>query len=658
MRPRQQQKKQQLPFGSNEPPQENNPNATDEDVITTASKLQLNDQFKLCEEGGLTHTSIDDYDDKKDIDSNNVDEKELKSLRRQSSTCDYTKRSLPEDTFSFLIYASLRSPSFYLAAFVFTLQIGILVFLTVDILKTSTNPKNPMNFPSNVEFPVRIAEVLAIMIAIITQEDIRKAVSMLRDGYDQNLHKTFKEATFPKWVLSIVLRASEGLFTLFVTFLLIMRSNSVLDLLLNFLAVGFVTTLDNVVFALISEGFLGKALKKEALKLSITSYYVSHSSVDSRAACIVTVAYFVVLFTSFYAGWGIIYWKQTRGKYMCDQVYAQFGDWVVPMLGTFTGLFKQQQQQFGGRLSFRDDRDEGALLAYCQEENRWTFSVTKDNDNVSNPCNWYAASSESQDFDVLATANSQWVVKTTQNRTVPLYQHFLACYDCTDDSSCQQNGKCYSDGTCECNEGHFGLRCEYPEPCRRLEIEGKGFVKMGGSNFATTYHRLEGAETYNHPVYTSLSDNETLSNRTDILLFTGLRWILSTKHLFPGLTNVNDREGLVQYFSSFHGHFSDYAASYISEPVRLDSTRDITATPLSLTWRHHTSHSERYSYIGGEDQRLRPDLQQDFIDAAFFCGVCNNTTNPCYYGAVCLSDGSCGECPNNTWGTMCQIVKE
>jgi len=80
-----------------------------------------------------------------------------------------------------------------------------------------------------------------------------------------------------KWALSILLRGSEGLLGLFVTFLLVMQSNNVLDLLLNFSAMEFVTLLDDVIFALTSEGFLGRVLKKEATRLSGT---VSTQSID------------------------------------------------------------------------------------------------------------------------------------------------------------------------------------------------------------------------------------------------------------------------------------------------------------------------------------------------------------------------------------------
>ena len=52
--------------------------------------------------------------------------------------------------------------------------------LIIDV----SNVQNPFMWPPNVETPVRIIEALAIVIAIITQDDVRKAVNLLREGFD------------------------------------------------------------------------------------------------------------------------------------------------------------------------------------------------------------------------------------------------------------------------------------------------------------------------------------------------------------------------------------------------------------------------------------------------------------------------------------------
>jgi hypothetical protein len=253
----------------------------------------------------------------------------------------------------------------------------------------------------------------------------------------------------------------------------------------------------------------------------------------------------------------------------------------------------------------------------------------------------------------LTTASSPWVVKTaTKERIVPLSQHFLACHDCMYiDNFCGDFGKCIRIGDeekCECFSSHYGWRCEYPEPCQKLEIDPRDNDFISGRYFASKYYRLEGAEAYNRPIYTSRGDNQTLSDATDIILFTGVRWILSYKYLFPGLKDINDTKELGRYFSQFHGQFTDYKASFLSEPIHIDTPLDATASPLSVRWRYSAS-NEAFG------QRLQPDLGKELIETSFFCAVCNNSTNPCQFGGVCQLNGTCGDCPNGSSGTMCQI---
>jgi len=511
------------------------PTATAAEDFTSNTTLPIpqdraaEDDASVHEEGSLPASiGDDDYYDEKisfgDDDEDDIDiRKVIKRLHSDDTTTtqstsdrDYSKRNLPDDTFSFLIYSDVRSQCFLCGIMVFLFQMSIYVVLANDIINVD-NKKNPVGFPFNVSIPVRISEVLAILISIITQHDVRKAICLYRDGFDKGKEGTstmdksiaqmFPGATLWKWTLSIVLRASQGFLGLVITFLLIMRSNSVLDLLLNFSAIEFVSTLDDVVFGLAKEGLLGDVLKKEAKDMPEKSYRVSKECLNTVYAMKVSLLYFVVLFLSFFGSWVYIYWQQRSGAYLCQQIFSQFGDEILPMLGTFTGLFhKHEEKKFGRRSSYRgtdiSDQEKGPLLAYCEDETRWTLSLTEDG-GVWDPCNWLAASSESESYSILSTTSSPWVIKTPTNRAAPLTHHFLMCYECTQvDNFCGDYGSCVQIGKydkCECNiisneeKGRYGLRCEYSEPCQVVEAEG--FSKEGGGQFTSKYHRLEGADT-------------------------------------------------------------------------------------------------------------------------------------------------------------------
>eukprot|EP00985_Skeletonema_marinoi_P013775 scaffold6873_cov72-Skeletonema_marinoi.AAC.2 len=646
-----------------------------------ATTPQDDDRVKLCdcEEGGSLLTPVpmldDDYDNNNNRDNDSSNNNELQSLCRQpssnaSKSCESdTQQCLCEDTFSFLIYSHVRSRAFFLATFVFLFQIAIYVVLAIDIINAS-DPNNPLKFPVNVEGAVRAAEFLAIVVAIITQDDLRKAVNLLRDGFDQNLVNAHEGATTKKWILSIVLRGSEGFFGLFLTFLLIMQSDTVIELLLNFLAMGFVGQLDDVVFVLTREGFLGKALQKDAKKLSCTFYNVSHLSTESKTASFATFAYFGVFFVAFFAAWVTIFWKQNNGKYLCKHIFGEFSDEVVPILEPFTGSFSRHEEIIGKRLSYINYQGDGnwvALLAYCLEQKRWTLSLVTDTDNVYDPCTWIAATGESTAFDVLETANSQWVVRTPELGILPLSRHFLACRVMLIDDFCKKH--VYPRGgdgdnlfSCKCKwkPSIASEECTYSERCQRLEIGpgDMGFEKTSGTNsssyFASTFYLLKGANAYNRPVYTSLpvlgnnqdedvnlgenqvrlGENQTLSNVTDIdiIVFTGARWILSRKSLFPGLKNVTDTDvrEMAEYFSKkFHGHFTKYTALYVSEPVYTSDTlyagyddiQSEASFPSNLAWQYSSAFQSTF------DQRLQPDLEKISNKFKFTCAECSSSSS-------------------------------
>jgi len=136
----------------------------------------------------------------------------------------------------------------------------------------------------------------------------------------------------------------------------------------------------------------------------------------------------------------------------------------------------------------------------------------------------------------------------------------------------------------------------------------------------------------NSPISTSLDDNQTLSDGTDIILFTGVRWILSYKSWFPGLKDINDVSEMAEYFSKkFHGHFTKYTALYISEPayvsetLYMDSQTGAEASPSNLKWHYSSALAAFQSTF---DQRLQPDLEKSPVLTKFSCVEENGVDGP------------------------------
>jgi ABC-type multidrug transport system fused ATPase/permease subunit len=375
--------------------------------------LRRNSSVINKQDGRVAEGSALSADDDDDIEECNRSERddsppdELVVLTNQDRfhTPQGLSRSLSNDTFSFIFISGLLSLPFLIAIIVVSFQMTAYSVLTANII--DKGGKNQYNFPPNVDYTVRVTQVLAIIIAIVTQDDVKKVILILRDGYDADVFQgTFgPEATKFKWILSLVLRAAVGLFGLFVIFMLIMQSTTVLDLLLDFTATEFVSLLDDLIFLMLRVGYFGFSMMKAAT-LCETEYHVSRFKSLHLSA-----VYFIIIFAVMFSGWSGIYTKQSKGEYLCQRMYIQLGDEFAPALAGLSGIYTiNNNEQFGGRVTSSQENNGQGKIGYCEDENVWTLKIQEQLMPLEyDPClYWVAKSSESKDFDVLKTTSSQW----------------------------------------------------------------------------------------------------------------------------------------------------------------------------------------------------------------------------------------------------------
>ena len=559
-----------------------------------------------------------------------------------------TTRKLSKDTFSFLVCARVGGAPFFWALTVFAFQIMILSLVAIYIIDLK-NSINPLGIPSNVPTTVRVTQVIAIIIAAVTHEDVRIALNLCYDGYSrqhssgQSFHEAFPNASQGKWTFAIICRFLSGGLGLTVTFFLIMTAETVIDLLLNFTAMEFVSLLDNVAFFLALEGYIGMSNKVIANRVLHTTYLVAGGKGGRRQR----LFFFLAILTSMLVGWGYVFNQQQSGHFLCETVFIQFGDEFLPSLGTFSGLYDSVPDPKGffgsSRVKYIEMRSGKSQIGYCGALTAWTFTYNDADDN-QDPCDWYAKSSVSSSFDLTTTVSSDWHV-TNGERTVPIQDFKLSCFDCQlaiqVNQECGGRGSCV-DAACECQDGFFGLRCQFPEPCLSLEIDIRKEAFLSTREWSAKYDKLlfrnnETVQVYDRPVYT----NEYEQGMFDIIMFTGRRWVLTSSE-FIGVDTLDD---LSEYLGDFHAHYSDYEVAFISEPVVVDTSGD-SATPLGLSW-----------FVAGVKESSQLGIQSVDLNqpsgAILLCGVCDNTTNACLYDGLC-TDGVC-ECSVGSSGTLCQI---
>ncbi len=120
--------------------------------------------------------------------------------------------------------------------------------------------------PSNVSGLSRFAQYMALLSYCIFADasvlDVVKAV------------ETFPNSTNAKsgdkigrMIFSCVLRLSQGVFATIVALLLVIQTQDVIDIILNFTAVNFVSCFDEVAFELAKAGKYGPSFKSEAIRI-------------------------------------------------------------------------------------------------------------------------------------------------------------------------------------------------------------------------------------------------------------------------------------------------------------------------------------------------------------------------------------------------------
>lgn len=143
------------------------------------------------------------------------------------------EKLLPQDTFSMMIIAETWTLPFTASLIIFTLQVTIFVLTLLDLAREG-EPGNAFGVPANVSAELRATQFIAVLVAVLTQGDLRTASILLRDGFNKDFDTAFMETAPWKFHMSIAARTVSGSIGLLVSFVLIITAPSVVELLLNF----------------------------------------------------------------------------------------------------------------------------------------------------------------------------------------------------------------------------------------------------------------------------------------------------------------------------------------------------------------------------------------------------------------------------------------
>jgi hypothetical protein len=595
---------------------------------------------------------------------------------------------LTEDIYSLICISSIKSQAFFFAMATFGFQMAMTMLVCFDIIDVGVKDSdNPIRIPGGVEATVTAAQALALVLAVATQGDVITALEQLHGGYrygkDEVSLEITPSATFLKWLLSAVCQLCAGCVLLMATFILIMQSDNVIGMMLNFAALSFISEIDDIAFALANKGFVTDSVQKETKNVAKCVGPAKQTSNIFRRVL------YLAITGGLLAGYGVIVKRQRAGKYLTKSLFIQYSDDLQFDFSFFSGLYVQTGELVQNRVTYVDEATKTFTLAYCGQDEAWTFTDTEEN----SACEFvYAKSEKTNTFDVTTIPAASWLVEDSfdTEQIVPFAAFTLKTNDCSEDLCRNEHGTC-KDNVCVCNKDRYGLNCEFAAPCPELLIDQRtnGFpvIDAGTSFTAETYQLLKNAqdepvEVYNRPVY--VSTDESSSQYRNVMFFLGRRWaITDTFELATDAEKnmnsiLNSMEDIAQFFdeTSFHGFYNTYKPFFMSDPMDYGTSSD-SLTPTGLAWNNVRTITTIVEgglnlYQADSSIPLTTVLQCKFCDkyeigsGCLNNGVCDET-NICscfddtYFGALCESqltclelDGSCYNGGTCTASGVCQ----
>ncbi|CAB9516192.1 unknown protein [Seminavis robusta] len=531
--------------------------------------------------------------------------------------------SFGESIYSLFYLCSVNSWAFWYAAFVYALQITTILLTMIDVVDWGGNG---LILPSMVDLSVTIAQGVALFQAVAFQSDLIQVVMKFKDGFHPEVLETHPGATYSTWLVSCLAQLFAGLLLLIVTiFILVTQVDSVLDIMLNFAALEFMADIDDVAFTLAKSGLIGSSTQRAV-------YEVANLKIPKR--------------------------KTTNA--------------FVSSLGTFNGMYDldfsggfllERRGRYVERRSIEIDTPGRGVFAYCDDIKAWTFQVERKNITQDrDACSWIARSAETATFDIKETASIQWFVRDNTLHEVVHEPFSLFCFDCTSDEEgsddCGGKGIC-TNAVCDCEDGLYGLRCEFVSPCPWITIDARTEKFATTRDWSTEYEFIELSngelvEFYHRPVYVHEYDG----GEYDVVMFTGARWALTSSEFLlhggriPDRKLSNGQEGVgsdignffEHFFHAYNGYFGNYTVAFLSDYMQVGTQLD-SNSPVSLSWYNAVAKEATAENKNQETGKL--------IDSEFLCHVCQDDSNPYLYDGKC-NNGTC-ECSQDSFGGRCEI---
>eukprot|EP00536_Pseudo-nitzschia_multiseries_P018852 jgi/Psemu1/116984/gw1.3244.2.1 len=303
--------------------------------------------------------------------------------------------------------------------------------------------------PSNVTDLVRTTQIAAILSYMIFADaslmDICTGIDMLPPLFQSNGYDKFY---LGRIVFACILRCIQGILAVFAVFLLVMTSSEVIEIILNFTAVTFISALDECAFGLAKDGKYGSMLEVAAKRIEMEPLpiFMCHKHRHWRYRTIVslisTMLFGLICFIAFA--------QESNDIWITTMLKVKFD--ASTDLDSYSGCYKiVPDSVYSKRYSYNLSTAFGeAKIGYCKDDRRWVLfrkeegavNVNRTDLESDDPCSpdldKIALSAKTDSFDIFSAFDGAWYSRSNSQ----LFLTFSELGNFEDKCVDFGNGKC------------------------------------------------------------------------------------------------------------------------------------------------------------------------------------------------------------------------
>jgi hypothetical protein len=403
------------------------------------SRLQLLEQLVL--------------DNKDAVSATGMSSKEIDEDEKYPQDC-YSLIALNGPKDGYWSAKEIRSFCFGLLVFVFQIVFfGLMIFSVVNPEKgTVDDPGNPWNsgtsfwaqfISPNVKYVVNATQIVALVAFVVfpdaTLQGIVKGIQLFPPLSEGNSTSVFYLR------FACILRLIQGIAATTTVWILVMTTKSVIDIILNFTAISFVSSLDEDAFSLAEDGVFGRGLQKGATRVTdakLPAFVCKRSKHLWHWYWTVMAFAFILLF-----GFTAYIFFHQQDSYFWITRYLKV-EFYVPAYQQYSGCFEiDSDLRSSRRFTYRSiDPEKNLSMGYCFDDRQWLLF---DGDyDLSDPCsanpdNIHLKSSPTDSLDISTSLTEDWVSSSGVPILVAFYRSLkdeyldaLNCDESTGDGVC------------------------------------------------------------------------------------------------------------------------------------------------------------------------------------------------------------------------------